>query len=324
MREITQIPSPDSQLLADLYGSIDSTHVTAGRFRYCTPDSVFTDSRGAVCVWSTNAPSIDDHVIGVIGCFAADNGDTAVNLLNEASRFLGDSGCTLAIGPMDANTWNRYRAMTQRGERPAFFLEPQNPVEWATCFTDAGFKSIAEYTSALVDDLTRKDPRLEKAIKRLSDSGITIRHLDADRFEHELAAIHQLSLECFAGNFLYSPISAEEFAHQYTLIQPMVRPELVLIAEDHSGPVGFMFAIPDALQGDSIDTVILKTVARLSKRVYSGLGNVLVERCHTIAHELGYKHVIHALMHETNTSISLSSRYGNPFRRYALFGKALV
>ena len=55
-----------------------------------------------------------------------------------------------------------------------------------------------------------------------------------------------------------------------------------------------------------------------------GLGNLLMARCQEAARALGFRRVIHALMHETNHSLKLSSRYAKPFRRYTLFARRLV
>ena len=45
---------------------------------------------------------------------------------------------------------------------------------------------------------------------------------------------------------------------------PHARPDLILMAERAGDLVGFMFAVPDLLQarrGESVDTIILKTMA---------------------------------------------------------------
>ena len=92
-------------------------------------------------------------------------------------------------------------------------------------------------------------------------------------------------------------------------------------------PVGFVFALPDLMQkrrGETLDTVIVKTVAVLPGRRQAGLGSVLVALAHDGARRLGYRRSIHALMHESNQSLNLSAHYARPFRRYTLFAKELT
>ena len=68
----------------------------------------------------------------------------------------------------------------------------------------------------------------------------------------------------------------------------------------------------------------MKTLAVLPEPALAGLGNLLLWRVHEEAKRLGFKRVIHALMHESNTSRNLSGRYAKPFRRYTLFARKLA
>ena len=99
-----------------------------------------------------------------------------------------------------------------------------------------------------------------------------------------------------------------------------------IFATHHDRTVGFVFNVPDALQarrGESIDTVVLKTLAVVPDRGYAGLGSYLTQQTHRVARGLGYRRVIHALMHEKNVSLNISARYANLFRRYVLFARPL-
>jgi hypothetical protein len=101
---------------------------------------------------------------------------------------------------------------------------------------------------------------------------------------------------------------------------------LITLAEDGDRLVGVLFAVPDLLQptrGEPIDTAIIKTLVISSMRSYAGLGSYLAYESHRRARQLGYKRVIHALMHDSSKSHSISARYGQIMRRYTLFAKAL-
>jgi len=283
-------------------------------------------------LWWHQVPPDPKHKLGLIGHYGALNEAAAEEILTYACQQLAGQGCTFAIAPIDGNTWRRYRAISDlQGEvkelssEPVFFLEPENPLSWCQHFTQAGFEPIAQYYSAINTDLSQQDERLAAVEARLAGR-VQIRPLHRDRLDAELQAIYQLSLTSFRHNFLYTPIAKAEFLAQYRQILPYLRSELVLMAEQQGQLVGFVFAVPDLLQaqrGEAITTVILKTVAVLPGRAFAGLGNLLVARCQTIAQQLGYTRVIHALMHETNHSRNLSRRYAEPIRRYTLFGQTL-
>jgi len=274
-------------------------------------------------LWWNQIPDYPGHRLGVIGHYAAFDQASGVQVLQQAVEALRSHHCTLIVGPMDGNTWRRYRLVSDRGSEPPFFLEPDNPDAWNRHFLAAGFQPFATYSSALNPDLSQRDDRMVALGKRLQQQGVRVRSLDPAHFESELQRIYHLSLISFQRNLLYSPISETEFLTQYAQVKPYVQPELVLLAEQGEHLVGYLFAIPDLLQaqrGEPITTIIIKTVAVLPGRAYAGLGSYLVDQGQAIAHRLGYTRAIHALMHDSNTSRNISDRFAQTIRRYTLFG----
>ena len=277
-------------------------------------------------LWHTETPGLPEQKPGIIGHYAAKDPAAAAFLLAEACALLSKEVCTLAIGPMDGNTWRRYRFVTEHGSTPRFFLELENPDEWPQHFLASGFTPLATYSSALTTDLTYVDPRMAAVEERLTSDGVTIRPIEPTRFETELFSIFQLSLEGFQHNYLYTPAEASEFLGVYRQALPYVRPELVLMAEQSNRLVGFSFSIPDWCQkerGEPVDTIVYKTIAVLPGRAYAGLGSLLSAQTNRTALKLGYSRVIHALMHDSNHSRKISDRFAHTIRRYTLFAKSL-
>jgi GNAT superfamily N-acetyltransferase len=292
------------------------------------PDAswMLADGAARCSLWWNSTPAYADHRLGLIGHYAVAEPEAAAPVLRLACEQLAIHGCTLAVGPMDGNTWQRYRLLTERGTEPMFFLEPDNPDDWPGHYRDQGFTALAQYYSALNTDLDRQEPRMVDIAGRVAGQGISLLPLVPERFEDELRAIHSLSLESFRDNLLYTPIGEVDFVAQYRGIQPYVRPELVILAKRQERLIGFLFAIPDLLQarrGAAIDTIIIKTMAVHPDCGGIGLGSLLMARCHEMAHKLGYARAIHALMHEDNRSRKISCHTARPIRRYTLFAKPL-
>ncbi|HEV3485523.1 MAG TPA: GNAT family N-acetyltransferase, partial [Vicinamibacterales bacterium] len=245
--------------------------------------------------WWNGVPTFEGQTLGTIGHYAARDGAAAAALLSYACERLRRANCTYAVGPMDGNTWRNYRLVTERGSEPPFFLEPWTPEEWVGHWRAGGFLPIAEYTSAMNDDLSREDPRVPRAIARLTDTGVSFRGLNLSQAEADLRAIFSLSLESFRRNFLYTPLDETEFLEQNGRLLPLVRPELVLLAEREGALAGFAFAVPDLLQarrGSPVDTIVVKTVAVAASAPNAGLGSVLVARVQQIARDLGFRRAI--------------------------------
>jgi GNAT superfamily N-acetyltransferase len=292
---------------------------------------VVLDSAGTITarssLWWRSAPPLPGHRSGVIGHYAAATAAAGCVLLKAACRFLAVHGCTVAVGPMDGSTWRSYRLVTGTSQRPAFFLEPGFPPEGAGHFEASGFGPLARYFSS-------QTGRLECPLRRAADDrgrrlqpGIALRPLELNEFEAELGRLYPLCLKCFTGNFLFTPISEEEFGALFRPLRPFLVTGLSWVAESHGKAVGFAFAVPDVLQaerGEAIDTVVLKTLAVAPEFRGIGLGHALVAACQSGAVGSGYGYVIHALIREGNLSGRISAHFARPIRSYTLFAKELV
>jgi GNAT superfamily N-acetyltransferase len=281
---------------------------------------------GRCSLWWQDTPAYAGHRLGLIGHFAVRDAESASYVLATACEQLAQHSRTLAVGPMDGNTWNRYRLLTQRGTEPPFFLEPDNPDDWPDFFIEQGFRPLAEYYSAITHSDALVRPISGDVLDPAPPRGIAIRSLDLTRFDEELGRIHTLTLDSFRDNFLYTPIDLELFLSQYQGIRPHVRPELVLQAEHREKLIGYLFGIPDLMQakrGQPIDTAIAKTMAVHPDHRGAGLGSLLLDSFARRAAGLGYRRVIHALMHEDNKSRRISAHSATTIRRYTLYAKPL-
>jgi predicted N-acetyltransferase YhbS len=276
--------------------------------------------------WWTATPALETYRVATLGHFAAASQSAAHEVLDAACGELTAVGCTMAIGPLDGNTWRRYRFIVERGTEPPFFLEPDNDDAWPEHWRSAGFSTLTTYTSALATSLAVDEAKIRTTAGRLAERGIAIRTFDPDRADDELQRIFALSLEAFQRNFLYTPISDAEFLEQNRRLVPLLLPELVLLAEERGQLVGFLLAVPDVVEkkiANGANTLILKTIAVAPALNGAGLGGQLVAMALKRAQELNFHRAIFALMHEDNASQRISRRYGQAMRRYALFSKAL-
>ena len=281
---------------------------------------------GRCSLWWRDTPAYCEHRIGVIGHYAVSDGSAARWVLQHACEELAANGCTLAVGPMDGNTWRQYRLVSEFGSEPTFFLEPNNPKDWPNHFVENGFEPLAEYFSALDTDLSYEDPRMNSVADRMTAAGILIRSLDPQHFEDDLCRIYAVARVSFWNHLFYSEINETEFISQYEGLRDLVQPRLVLIAERYGKPVGFLFAILDLVQaerGETITTVIVKSLAVLPGRDYAGLGYLLLDRVRSTACKLGYTRLIHALVRDVGSLRKMSRESARPMRRYTLFAKEL-
>lgn len=278
-------------------------------------------------LWWSGTPPLEGQRTGFIGHFCARDADSTQRLLDHVCVRLREAGCGIAIGPLDGNTFRRYRFITERGSEPPFFLEPDNPDAYPGWWLAAGFAARAEYCSALVTDLTIEVPGSAEIDSRLAERGITLRTMEPGDFASELRRIYRVAAPAFADAFLASPFTEEDYLAQYLPLQHLVTPKAVLLAEQGDRPAGFMFNLPDLAQqqrGEAISTLIVKTFAVHPDFAGQGIGQALWVRTHRLARELGFTRAIHALMSADNRSLTMSRHQAAIFRRYTLYARTLA
>jgi len=260
------------------------------------------------------APSLEGLRTAALGEFSCETAEIGARAIREAMAVLKAEAFGAVLGPMDGNTWGKHRLVVETDGRAPFLMEPANPGRYVEAFEQSGLAVISRYVSAVrpADVAPGVAP---------APVGLRLRNFDLARAEQELTRIHALSLEAFADNHLYQPITLEHFLASYRPVLPAVDPELVLLLEDQAGELkGFLFAVPNLVEGPQTKTVILKTYASQVK----GGGSMLANAFHARATARGFVEVIHALMHESNLSATHSNRTGGKvFRRYALWGGLL-
>lgn len=286
---------------------------------------VFENERPAarLSIWTTKEKAQDRRGnLGFIGHYAAISCDAGQKAIAAACRLLGELGAAQVVGPVDGSTWRRYRLITETQGRLPFFLEPDNPLEWAHHFEQSGFEVVRTYASSINDDLTREDKEAIEIEKHLCESGLSIRELSFSSQIDDLGALHSITNQAMKDNYLFRPIEKSAFIAGQQKLIPFVDRRFVLIAEQEGKIVGFLFAVPDHLD-DGSETLVMKTIARKPDNSIKGLGRVLFETCHRRAREAGFKRAIHALFTTDNRAHAISRNSASTFRTYAVFGRAL-
>ena len=283
--------------------------------------------RARCSVWWRDTPTLHGERIGTIGHYAATDSTAGRAVIRQALARLRAQGCSMAVGPMNGNTWRSYRFVVQRGTARPFFLEPTNPDSWPDDFTDCGFDPLSWYVSEINFDIANRQPELGSLRQKMDRLGVRIAPINTDDPDGEVDGIYDVVCESFIDSFLYTPLDRESYRSIYVPMLKKVDPRLMLVAKQDGRVVGFIFAPPDYLQqatSNNIDTIVIKTVAILPRKRYSGLGRLLIVDLLQNAVELGYTKAISALMHTGKQSQKISSDCAGTMRRYALFAKRLT
>jgi hypothetical protein len=254
--------------------------------------------------------------LGMIGSFEAQNApEQTTALLNEAAHWLRNEGATRIIGPIDGDTWHRYRINAGPFDTPPFLLEPVNPPYYDALWRAAGFEVLERYSSKRIDDVTSLAEKLAPMRDRAFARGYRTRTIDENRLQDELTLVWQLSLEIFRGNPFYSDIDLDDFLALYTGIERILVRDLVLFIEHGDDTVGFLFAYPDT----DPRIVDYKTIGVVPAHRRGYVGWAMLQQAYAAALAMGRPVANHCLMREENASQSMDAGEGTTFRHYYLY-----
>jgi GNAT superfamily N-acetyltransferase len=284
--------------------------------------------RARASLWWSRIPRLEGARLGVIGHYGASDDVAAAAVIDAACERLRAEGCTLAAGPMDGTTWERYRFTTTVGGDPPFPFEPRQPASWPVQWQRAGFAPWHTYRSVVKSIGGRADPRIRERERTLAAAGVTIRAFEPARATEAIEAIHRVSVAAFAKAPLFVPISREQLVAEYAPFVDKITPGLVHLAYANEAPIGFVFAIPDWLEAarthHAPSALILKTLAVLPGAEWRGLGRVLYARACEGAAARGATRTIHALIHDSNhASLDYGGIDARVIRRYALYARPI-
>lgn len=250
--------------------------------------------------------------IAIVGEFTAENLKATNRLFEIIEQKAKENNCKKIIGPMNENTWNNYRLVSWKDNTPQFFLEEMNPLIHNEFFILNGFKPCAKYYSEIQD--------IQQTTKN-NINGVKFKNPKLKNTEEFLDTIYNLSIICFKDNPYYSEISKEDFFEKYNKLIPLIRPNLIIIAEKDDKPIGFMFAIPN-YNDKNFDTIVMKTIAVLPEYQGLGIGKEMFNRVLNNAYKKGYKKAISAYMYQSNISKKLPKE-SKKIREYTLYEKVL-
>lgn len=270
-------------------------------------------------VYKNDAMIFENESPLVFGNFECINNKSVAQLLFSIIEKKGEG--KNIIGPISGSTWYDYR-IALPSQNPIFFTEFYTPPYYKELLSAIGFNCLQSFKSTHALSYEVNEKKLLQCEKLFHDKNIHIRNLDLLNFEKDLDHIFQVSLAGFKNNFLYSPISREEFMAKYLPLKPIANPSTIFLAFDGEICVGFSMCLLN-LYNKEKKQLVMKSAARLPAFRYNGLGTYFNELIKKGAKESGYEELIVAFLIDDGVSENtFSSANDNvSYREYELLIK---
>jgi hypothetical protein len=183
---------------------------------------------------------------GNFGMFEAKDGETAAALIEAAEAWLRAEGMTHVLGPISLSIWEEPGFLVQGHDHSPTVMMGHNPPEYPSWIEAAGYAPVKTLNTYELD-ITQEFPPL---IQRIVQSGeksprINVRKVDKSKFKSEAAIILSILNDAWDKNWGFVPITAHEVEHFGKQLKPIVREDLIMIAELDGEPVAFMITLPN-------------------------------------------------------------------------------
>ncbi|HZU65075.1 MAG TPA: N-acetyltransferase [Novosphingobium sp.] len=180
------------------------------------------------------------------GALEAEDAAIASQLIATAEDWLRGQGMARVLAPISLSIWEEPGLLVKGHEQaPTVMMGHQNakfqPWIEAAGYTPA--KSLLTYEL----DISKPFPPL---IQRIVASGeknprINVRPVSLKNFAAEAAIIIEILNDAWSDNWGFVPITDSELAYTAKKLKPLIREDLVQIAEYEGEPVAFMMTLPD-------------------------------------------------------------------------------
>lgn len=183
------------------------------------------------------------------GLFEAEDESTARALIAAAEDWLRSQSMTRVLAPISLSIWEEPGLLTLGHDHPPMVMMGHNAARYRAWIEAAGY-GVAKKLLTFDLEVDKPFPPL---IQRIVQSGqrndrIRIRNVDLKRFHEEAGTILAILNDAWSDNWGFVPITESEVAYIGKKLKPLVREELIRIAELDGKPVAFMMTLPDVNQ----------------------------------------------------------------------------
>ncbi len=180
------------------------------------------------------------------GLFEASDEAVGRALIDAAEQWLRGQGMTRVLAPLSLSVWEEPGLLTKGHDHPPTVMMGHDNPAYQGWIEGDGYtpaKKLATYAL----DITQEFPPL---IKRIVQSGernerIRIRQVEVKHFDREARIICEILNDAWSDNWGFVPFTEAEIAHTGKKLKPLVREDLIMIAEYDGRPVAFMMTLPN-------------------------------------------------------------------------------
>jgi hypothetical protein len=180
------------------------------------------------------------------GLFEAEDEAVATALIAAAEDWLRGRGMTRVLAPLSLSIWDEPGLLVKGFDHDPVILMGHNSPRYQGWIEGRGYgpaKRLLTYDLAI-------DQGFPPLINRIVASGeknprIRIRRAEKKRFREEADLVFRILNDAWSQNWGFVPITESEIRYVSKKMRPIIREDLLMIAEVDGEPVAFMLTFPN-------------------------------------------------------------------------------
>jgi hypothetical protein len=180
------------------------------------------------------------------GLLEAQDAETARALIATAEDWLKKRGMTRVLAPLSMSIWEEPGLLVKGHDHPPTIMMGHANPAYQGWIEGADYRFVKSLKTWDLD-ISINFPELVQRIVAagVKNSRIHIRCVNKRKFDAEAAIILSILNDAWSDNWGFVPLTDEEIAYVGKKLKPIVREDLIMIAEYDGEPVAFMMVYPD-------------------------------------------------------------------------------
>ena len=180
------------------------------------------------------------------GLLEAEDEGVARALIGAAEEWLRGKSMTRVLAPLSMSIWEEPGQLVRGHDHPPTVLMGHQAKRYQNYIEALDYRPAKTLYTAEIDIV----PGFPPLIQRIIQSGeknprIRIREVDKRRFDQEAALILDILNDAWSDNWGFVPFTDREIAYAGRKFKPIVREDLIMVAEYDGEPVAFMMTLPN-------------------------------------------------------------------------------
>ena len=167
-------------------------------------------------------------------------------LLGTAEDWLRARGMARALGPFNLSINEECGLLIEGFDAPPMLMMGFDPPYAARRVEELGYRKAKDLMAYDYDVRSTPPIRGEAMLERTSEAHrVRVRPVDMARYRAELATIMDIFNDAWSENWGSVPFTAAEITHIANGMRPLIRPELIWIAEVDDAPACMIVCLPN-------------------------------------------------------------------------------